>query len=56
MNGKSLKQLQAEEKRKKEKVEKLSAQLKEEKALLAQLKRDIAVKKKEEGGAKKRSR
>jgi len=54
MEGKTLKQLQALEKRKKEKVQRINEQLKCEKATLAQLKEQISVKKKKEADAKKK--
>ena len=53
MNEKSLKQLKVLENRKKEKIKKINEQLKEEKAALAQLAKEIMAKKKKEAELKK---
>ncbi len=53
MKGKSLKQLQSEQTRRSAKAEKLTDDLKKEKAALVQLKKDIAEAKKAEAAAKK---
>lgn len=54
MGGKTLKQLMADEKRKKLRVKKLESELKSEKAKLTNLAKGISTKKKAELAAKKK--